>query len=64
MSAVRHPIPKRERRSVIQEILDFGPDQSEVAPHVAEDVAERIQRIVEKLQDINRRIDHLASRLD
>lgn len=56
MSADRYPNPRREKRSAMQEILDFGPDQSELAP----DVAERIQRIVDQLDDINKRIDKLT----
>jgi len=60
MSAARNPLPKRDRRNTIQELLDFGPDQTEITP----DLAERLQRIVEKLQDINRRIDLLATRLE
>jgi len=50
--------PKLDIKQTLDSMLDFGPPP-EKSPL---DASERIRRLVKQIQEINRRIDHLASR--
>lgn len=47
----------------LNHLLDFGPEKTEPTPQKDANALERIKLIVKKLQEINKRIDDLASRL-
>lgn len=49
-------------KSVLNALLDFGPETSAPAPTPSHDVVDRIKQIVKKLQEINQRIDDLSHR--
>ena len=50
-------------KTLMNDILDFGPDTIENVPQQTSPAfTDRIKKIVEKLQEINKRIDELTSR--
>ena len=51
---------KRDPKSFLKEILNFGP--VETMPANSE-ITERIKQLVRELEEINRRIDELSSRM-
>ena len=51
---------KKDANDVLDDILNFGPE-SQTPP--SDDFSERIRQLVKKLQEINRRIDQLSTRL-
>lgn len=61
MSSTRKPQPptgKKDFNETLDEILNFGPETTETSV----EIAERIQAIVKKLQELSVRLDALSSR--
>ena len=50
--------PKKEVNSLLNNIVDFGPETDTVPP----EATERICQMIKKLQEISERIDRLVAR--
>lgn len=68
MSSQKPPAYGRNMNSVLSALVDFGPDTTPLSPKLVpsqasgSEVTQRILRIVKQLQEINKRIDDLATR--
>ena len=65
MSEQKKMVPGyRKGRHSLNHLVDFGPEKNEpVSTYKSNSGLERIKQIVKQLQEINKRIDDLASRL-
>ena len=57
---------KKNTKSLLSDIVDFGPDTTVVSPcslTPSGNVTDRVRQLMKRLQEINQRIDKLASRL-
>lgn len=53
------PHVRSDLKEVLKDVLNFGPEQ----PALEANVSSRLRELVKKLQDLNRRIDALSSRM-
>lgn len=53
------PQVRNDLNEILKDVLNFGPEQSELDTNVSF----RLRELVKKLQDLNRRIDTLSSRM-
>ena len=57
--------PGYARKTLLDEMLDFGPDESQPTTKTgpaSDDVTARLQRLLKQIQEISRRIDDLSHR--
>ncbi len=52
-------LAKNDIKDLLDEVLNFGPENAPART----DISERLRELVRRLEDINRRIDHLSTRL-